>query len=44
VGQAALHAEADIDRFIHTTYNVPTYTEEYKYAAYNGLQRLAARG
>jgi NAD(P) transhydrogenase len=43
VGQAALHAEADIDRFIHTTYNVPTYTEEYKYAAYNGLQRLSAR-
>lgn len=43
VGQAALHAEVDVDYFIHTTYNVPTYTEEYKYAAYNGLQRLAAR-
>jgi hypothetical protein len=32
---------------IHTTFNVPTYTEAYKYAAYDGLQRLAggpARG
>jgi NAD(P) transhydrogenase len=43
VGQAVLHAGGTIDRFIHTTFNVPTYSEAFKYAAYDGLQRLAER-
>ncbi|HWC69790.1 MAG TPA: Si-specific NAD(P)(+) transhydrogenase [Actinomycetota bacterium] len=38
--QAVLHAGGTIDRFIHTTFNVPTYSEAFKYAAYDGLQRL----
>jgi NAD(P) transhydrogenase len=42
-GQSALHSGATIDHFIHLTYNVPTESEAYKYAAYDGLQRLAGR-
>src|SRR5262249_49054895 len=30
-----------IDRFIDTTFAVPTRSESYKYAAYDGLMRLA---
>ena len=41
LGQAVMHAGGTIDQFIHTTFNVPTRTEAYKYAAYDGLQRLA---
>lgn len=43
VGQAVLHAGETIDRFIHTTFNLPTRSEVYKYAAYDGLQRLSGR-
>jgi NAD(P) transhydrogenase len=39
-GQAVLHFGGTIDYFIHTTFNVPTESEAYKYAAYDGLQRL----
>lgn len=39
LGQAAMHAEQSIDLFIHTTFNLPTRAEAYKYAAYDGLQR-----
>jgi NAD(P) transhydrogenase len=42
-GQAALHHGGTIDYFIHTTFNVPTQSDAYKYAAYDGLQRLQAR-
>jgi NAD(P) transhydrogenase len=42
-GQAVMHAGGTIDRFIHTTFCAPTRTEAYKYAAYDGLQRLAGR-
>jgi NAD(P) transhydrogenase len=42
VGQIATAEARTIDWFIHHTFNVPTYTEAYKYAAYDGLQRLAA--
>lgn len=42
-GQAVMHAGGTIDQFIHTTFNVPTRSEAYKYAAYDGLQRLAGR-
>lgn len=41
VGQAVIHFGGTIDYFIHTTFNVPTYSEAFKYAAYDGLQRLA---
>jgi len=40
-GQAVLHFNGGIDYFIQAVYNVPTLTETYKYAAYDGLQRLA---
>jgi len=40
-GQAVLHFGGAIDYFIDTTFNVPTESEAYKYAAYDGLQRLA---
>ncbi len=39
VGQAAMKHGDTIDYFIDTTFNVPTYCEAYKYAAYDGLQR-----
>jgi NAD(P) transhydrogenase len=42
LGQAVLHFEGTIDYFIHTTFNLPTLSDAYKYAAYDGLQRLAA--
>jgi NAD(P) transhydrogenase len=44
IGQAVLHAGATIDYFIHSTFNVPTLSEAYKYAAYDGLQRLSLHG
>jgi NAD(P) transhydrogenase len=40
-GQAVLHFAGTIDAFIRAVYNVPTLSETYKYAAYDGLQRLA---
>ncbi|MGZ4137213.1 MAG: Si-specific NAD(P)(+) transhydrogenase [Actinomycetota bacterium] len=43
IGQAVLHAGESIDYFIHSTFNVPTLSEAYKYAAYDGLQRLSRR-
>jgi NAD(P) transhydrogenase len=41
IGQAVLHAGETIDRFIHSTFNIPTRAEAYKYAAYDGLGRLS---
>lgn len=43
IGQAVMHANGPIDRFLHTTFNIPTRSEVYKYAAYNALQNLARR-
>jgi NAD(P) transhydrogenase len=43
LGQAALGCNERIDTFIHRTFNVPTFCETYKYAAYDGLQRLSGR-
>jgi NAD(P) transhydrogenase len=43
LGQAALNYGGSIDYFIHSTFNVPTQSEAYKYAAYDGLQRLKVR-
>jgi NAD(P) transhydrogenase len=42
-GQAVLNYGGSIDYFIHSTFNVPTQSEAYKYAAYDGLQRVKAR-
>ncbi|HET9728092.1 MAG TPA: Si-specific NAD(P)(+) transhydrogenase [Acidimicrobiia bacterium] len=40
-GQAVVRLGGTIDHFIECVYNVPSRSEAYKYAAYNGLQRLA---
>ena len=41
-GQAVLHFGGTVDYFIHSTFDVPTVSDSYKYAAYDFLQRLAA--
>ncbi len=43
IAQAVLHQGGTIDEFIDTTFNFPTRADAYKYAAYDGLQRLRAR-
>jgi NAD(P) transhydrogenase len=43
IGQFVLHEGGTIDRFIDATFAVPTRSEAYKYAAYDGLMRLARR-
>lgn len=43
IGQAAIHARDPVDRFIHTTFNTPTRSEVYKYAAYDALQDISGR-
>ena len=43
VAQAVLHNRGTIDAFVDTTFNFPTRADAYKYAAYDGLQRLHAR-
>ncbi len=40
LGQAVLHFGGTIEHFIHATFNVPTMTEAYKYAAYDGLSAV----
>ncbi len=40
-GQAVLHFGGTIDYFIHATFDVPTMSDAYKYAAYECLQRMA---
>jgi NAD(P) transhydrogenase len=39
--QPLMHNGDPFDRFIDFTYNIPTRTEAYKYAAYDALQALA---
>jgi NAD(P) transhydrogenase len=39
-GQAVIHFGGTVEHFIHSTYNVPTRTESYKYAAYDGLRQV----
>jgi NAD(P) transhydrogenase len=41
IGQFVMHVGGTLDRFIDATFAVPTRSEAYKYAAYDGLQRLA---
>lgn len=43
IGQAAIHVGDKLDRFIHTTFNTPTRSEAYKYAAYDALQDISGR-
>jgi NAD(P) transhydrogenase len=43
IAQAVLHSGGTIDEFIDTTFNFPTRADAYKYAAYDGLQRLNDR-
>jgi NAD(P) transhydrogenase len=39
-GQTVIHFKGTIDHFIHSAFNVPTLSEAYKYAAYDGLGAL----
>ncbi len=41
-GQAVMHFGGTLDYFIHATFDVPTLSDAYKYAAYDCLQRMAA--
>ena len=43
LGQFVIQVGGTIDRFIDATFAVPTRSEAYKYAAYDGLMRLARR-
>lgn len=40
VGQAVIQFGGTIEHFIHATFAVPTLTDAYKYAAYDGLTRV----
>ncbi|MGH9273965.1 MAG: Si-specific NAD(P)(+) transhydrogenase [Acidimicrobiales bacterium] len=40
LGQAVIHFGGTIEYFIHSTFNVPTMHEAYKYAAYDGLAQV----
>jgi NAD(P) transhydrogenase len=44
IGQMVMAAGGTIDVFIDSVFNFPTLAELYKYAAYDGLGRLAKRG
>ena len=44
LGQHAIADKKRIDCFITHTFNAPTFSEAYKYAAYDGLQRLERGG
>ena len=37
LGQSVIHFGGTIEHFVHSTCNVPTLSEVYKYAAYDGL-------
>jgi NAD(P) transhydrogenase len=43
VAQAVLHSGGTIDYFVHSTFNVPTWTDAYKYAAFDALDRFERR-
>jgi NAD(P) transhydrogenase len=42
-GQAVIRLGGSLSYFVDACYNVPTVSESYKYAAYDGLARLAHR-
>jgi NAD(P) transhydrogenase len=41
-GQAVIHFGGTLDYFIHSTFDVPTVSDTYKYAAYDCLQRMGS--
>src|SRR2546421_13030180 len=41
LGQATIHTGGTIDGFNRLTFATPTYTMDYKFAAFDGLKRLA---
>jgi NAD(P) transhydrogenase len=43
VAQAVLYAGGTIDYFVHSTFNVPTWTDAYKYAAFDALAHFERR-
>ncbi|HEY6538948.1 MAG TPA: Si-specific NAD(P)(+) transhydrogenase, partial [Candidatus Dormibacteraeota bacterium] len=43
IAQALLHRGGTVNEFIDTTFNFPTRADAFKYAAYDGLQRLDER-
>ena len=43
LGQFVLHDGGTLSRFIQATFAVPTRSEAFKYAAYDGLMRLSRR-
>jgi len=44
LGQATIHTGGTIDVFNRLTFATPTYTMAYKFAAFDGLKRLARPG
>lgn len=42
-GQAAIRHGDTVEEFIHTTFNVPTRSDAYKYAAYDALTHMEVR-
>lgn len=42
-GQAVIRHGGSIEEFIHTTFNVPTRSDAYKYAAYDALTHMEVR-
>ena len=43
IGMAVMHFAGTLDDFITMVFNFPTLGELFKYAAYDGLGRLARR-
>jgi NAD(P) transhydrogenase len=43
VAQEVLHAGGTVDYFVHSTFNVPTWTDAYKYAAFDALGHFEKR-
>jgi len=43
VGQAVIQHGGTIDYFVHNAFNVPTWAEAYKYAAFDGLGQVEPR-
>jgi NAD(P) transhydrogenase len=44
IGQIAIRCGATLNTLATMSFNTPTYSYAYKYAALDGLRRLAARG
>jgi NAD(P) transhydrogenase len=40
VAQAVIQLQGDLDYFVHATFNVPTWSDAFKMAAFDGLGKL----